>query len=60
MKTVQRLKMLGDEYIEVTNSLVENNYLCVLGTTFVLIFIVRDLVIRVKRVEMMHHYKART
>ena len=47
-------------YIKVTNSLVESNYLWVLGPTFVLIFIVRDLVMRVKRVEMMNHYKVRT
>ena len=49
-----------DGYIKVTNSLVESNYLCVHGTTFVLIFIVRDLMMRVKRVEMMNHYKVRT
>ena len=47
-------------YIKVTNSLFESNYLCVPGPKFVLIFIVRDLVIRVKRVEMMNHYKIRT
>ena len=50
---------VGDGYIKVTNSLVESHYLCVLGTTFVLIFIVRYLVIRVKRMEMMHRYKVR-
>ena len=47
-------------YIKVTNSLVESNYLCILGPKFVLTFIVRDLVIRLKRVEMMNHYKVRT
>ena len=47
-------------YIKVTHSLVQNNYLCVLGLKFVLIFIDRDLVIRVKRVEMMNYYKHKT
>ena len=47
-------------YIKVTNSLVESNYLCVLCPKFVLILIVRDLVIGVKTVEMMNHYKVRT
>ena len=48
-----------DGYIKVTNSLFESNYLCVLGLKFVLFFIIRDLVIRVKRVEM-NHYTVRT
>ena len=47
-------------YIKVTNSLVESNYLCALGPKFLLIFVVRDFVMRVKRVEMMNHYKVRT
>ena len=47
-------------YIKVTNSLVKSNYLCILGPKYVLICIVRDLVIRVKTVEMMNHYEVRT
>ena len=44
--------------LQLTTSLVESNYLCVLGPEYVSNFIDRDLVIRVKRVDMMNHYRS--
>ena len=46
-------------YIVVTASLVESNYVCVLGPEYVSNFISRDLVISRKRVDMMNYYKVR-
>ena len=46
-------------YIAVTTSLVESNYICVLGPEYVSNFISRDLVIRANRVDMMNYYKVR-
>ena len=49
----------GGVYIVVTTSLVESNYLCVLGPEYVSNFIYSNLVIRVKRVDMMNYYEVR-
>ena len=46
-------------FIVVATSLVESNYLCVLGPEYVSNFVYRDLVIRVNRVDMMNYYEVR-
>ena len=46
-------------YVAVTTSIVESNYVCVLGPQYGSNFISRDLVISRKRVDMMNYYKVK-